>query len=66
MTKSPVYRTTRDIVIPAGTEVGPGPAKSEYFMPHGEIIVGFDKNTTGALRFDLDEAIGLGLVEEAR
>jgi len=61
-----LYRTTRDIVIPAGTEVGLGPAKSEYFTPHGEIIVGFDKDAAGALRFDLDEAIDLGLVEEAR
>ncbi|MBD9511617.1 hypothetical protein IB265_33215 [Ensifer sp. ENS10] len=55
--------TTRDIVIPAGTEVGPGPHKSEYFTPHGEIIIGFDKDTTGQLRFDLKEAVQLGLVK---
>jgi hypothetical protein len=56
--------TAADIVIPAGTEVGPGPLKSEYFTPHGEIIIGFDKDTTGSLRFDLDEAQALGLVKE--
>ena len=55
--------TTRDIVIPAGTEVGPGPSKSSYFTPHGEILIGFDKDTTGSLRFDLKEAIQLGLVK---
>lgn len=56
--------TTQDIVIPAGTEVGQGPVKSEYFTPHGEIIIGFDRDTTGSLRFDLDEAQTLGLVKE--
>lgn len=55
--------TTRDIVIPAGTEVGPGPKRSNYFTPHGEIIIGFDRDTTGSLRFDLKEAIQLGLVK---
>jgi hypothetical protein len=54
--------TTKDIVIPAGTEVGHGPTKSEYFTPHGEILIGFDKDTTGSLRFDLKEAVQLGLV----
>lgn len=59
------FVTTEDIVIPAGTEVGLGPLKSEYFMPHGEIIIGFDKDTTGSLRFDLEEAQALGLIKEA-
>jgi hypothetical protein len=54
--------TTKDIVIPAGTEVGPGPTKSEYFTPHGEVLIEFDKDTTGTLRFDLKEAVQLGLV----
>ncbi|TDW20421.1 hypothetical protein EV128_12551 [Rhizobium azibense] len=59
------YRTTKEIIIPAGTEVGPGPAKSEYFTEHGEIIIGFDKDTTGHLRFDMEEAVQLGLIEVA-
>jgi hypothetical protein len=56
--------TTRDIVIPAGTEVGLGPRRSEYFTPHGDIVIGFDKDTTGSLRFDLEEALATGLIEE--
>jgi hypothetical protein len=55
--------TTRDIVIPAGTEVGPGPSKSVYHTPHGEVVIAFDKDTTGSLRFDLEEAVQLGLVK---
>jgi hypothetical protein len=57
------YRTTRDIVIPAGTEVGIGPVVSRYLTEHGEVIIGFDKDTTGSLRFDMEEAVQLGLVE---
>ncbi|QIG69065.1 hypothetical protein EVB77_031 [Rhizobium phage RHph_N1_10] len=64
MAKAPVYRTTKDIVIPAGTEVGPAPKKSVYFTEHGEIVIGFDKNTTGSLRFDMEEALQLGLIEK--
>ena len=56
--------TTRDIVIPAGTEVSLGPRRSEYFTPHGDIVIGFDKDTTGSLRFDLEEALATGLIEE--
>ncbi|OCP21914.1 MULTISPECIES: hypothetical protein [unclassified Ensifer] len=61
-----LYRTTREIVIPAGTEVGPGPRRSEYHTPHGDIVIGFDKDTTGSLRFDLEEAITLGLIEPVK
>ncbi len=57
------HRTTKDIVIPAGTIVAPGPKRSDYYTPHGEIIVGFDKDTVGSLRFDLEEALALGLIE---
>ncbi|AGC36209.1 hypothetical protein B7L88_gp079 [Rhizobium phage RHEph10] len=65
MAKAPVYRTTKDIVIPAGTEVGLGPVTSRYLTDHGEVIIGFDKDTTGSLRFDLEEALQLGLIEKA-
>ena len=58
------YVTTKDIVISAGTEVGLGPVRSEYHVPHGEVIIGFDKDTTGSLRFDLEEARMIGLVKE--
>ncbi|MBX4911348.1 hypothetical protein HJA82_28980 [Rhizobium bangladeshense] len=66
MAKAPLYRTTRDIVIPAGTEVGLGPKASRYFTEHGDICIGFDKDTTGNLRFDLEEALQIGLIEAAQ
>lgn len=59
------FVTAKDIVIPAGTEVGPAPIRTQYLTPHGEVLVGFDKDTTGNLRFDLDEALSLGLIKEA-
>lgn len=59
------YVTTRDIVIPAGTEVGLGPTASTYYTEHGEIIIGFTKDTTGTLRFDLEEGLVNGVIVEA-
>lgn len=56
--------TTREIVIPAGTEVAVGPCVSTYFTEHGEVLIGFDKDRTGTLRFDMEEAKEIGLVEE--
>jgi hypothetical protein len=64
MSKTTTYRTTRDIVIPAGTEVGPAPRRTDYISRHSEILIGFDKDTTGNLRFDTEEALQLGLIEE--
>lgn len=62
-TKAPRYRTTRDIVIPAGTEVGPAPKRIRRGVPFSSILIGFDKDTTGDLSFVTDEAIKLGLIE---
>lgn len=56
--------TTREIVIPAGTEVAVGPCVSTYFTEHGEVLIDFDKDRTGTLRFDMEEAKEIGLVEE--
>lgn len=63
---SETYVTTRDIVIPVGTEVGLGPTATTYYTPHGEVIIGFTKDTTGTLRFDLDEALDTGLIKSTR
>lgn len=59
------YRTTRDIVIPAGTEVGSAPTHVHRGVPFSSILIGFDKNTTGDLSFVTDEALKLGLIEVA-
>jgi hypothetical protein len=58
------FVTTKDIVIPAGTEVDFAPVRTEYFTRHGEALIGFDKDTTGSLRFDWEEAEQLGLIRE--
>jgi hypothetical protein len=64
MTKTKTYRTTREIVIPAGTEVGPAPHRTQYGTPHGSIILGFSKDTIGDLRFDIEDALSTSLIEE--
>ncbi|WP_276122712.1 hypothetical protein [Pararhizobium qamdonense] len=61
--KAPVYRTTRDIVIPAGSVVGRAPHRTEYGTPHGDIVVGFDKNAIGDMRFDIEDALNAGVIE---
>jgi hypothetical protein len=57
------YRTTRDIVIPAGTKVGIAPDQARRFTPHASVLVGVTKDTTAEWVMDLDEAIEAGLVE---
>lgn len=61
----PRYVTTRDIVIPAGTELDPAPTKTERFTPHVEAILGVTKDTTAYWTMDLSDAIDAGLVKEA-
>lgn len=59
------FVTAKDIIIPAGTEVGIGPVRSGYATPHAEIIIGVTKDTTAHWRMDLAEAMETGLVKEA-
>lgn len=56
------YRTTRDIVIPAGTLVSPAPKQSTRFTAHGEVLVALDKDGTASLAFDIDDAVRAGLL----
>jgi hypothetical protein len=58
-----MYRTTQDIVIPAGTEIIEGPTMSRYFTPHGEAVLGHGPDMTSHWRMDLEEALEAGLVE---
>lgn len=59
-----MYKTKVDFVIPAGCVVYKAPNKSEYYTEHGEVTISFDKDTTASLRFDLEEALKLGVIEE--
>lgn len=58
-----MYVTTRDIVIPAGTEVAPAPFSTHHLTPHGEVLIEFDKDSTGSLRFDIEEAESAGAIK---
>lgn len=61
------YITTRDIVIPAGTEVGPGPRMSHYgipHVPHVEILQEITRDSTAHWRMPFDEAVAAGLIAE--
>lgn len=58
-----MFRTVKDIIIPKGTIVHMGPKSSKYFTPHGEIILSFDRDTTGNLRFDIEDSLTAGVIE---
>lgn len=62
---SSTYRTTRDIFIPAGTAVCHAPWSTAYAVPYAEVLIGFDKDTTGSLRVDFEQAKALGLISDA-
>lgn len=57
------YRTTKDIVISAGTEVDQGPTRTLRFVPFVEAILAVTKDSTATWSMPLDEAIKNGLVE---
>lgn len=58
-----MIRTTRDIVIPAGTELVSPPVSSTRWGKDYECFVEIDKDHTGQFSIDLDEAFEAGLVE---
>ncbi|QIG69233.1 hypothetical protein EVB78_031 [Rhizobium phage RHph_N1_15] len=60
------YRTTRDIVIPAGTQVVRAPERTEYVTHHGDVLIAINKDATANLRFDLGDALDDGLIEVER
>lgn len=58
------YRTTVDIVIPAGTEVREAATITRRAVPFGEAIMGHGPHSTSEWLMPLFEAIAEGLVEE--
>jgi hypothetical protein len=59
------YRTTKDIVIPAGTEVDADPPhKTQYYSESAVILTAVTNDVTSEWRMDMQEAIDEGLVEE--
>lgn len=58
------YVTTRDIVIPAGTELAPPPTKSSRWGSDYEAVVGHGRDHTSFWTMNLDEALAIGVVVE--
>lgn len=57
-------RTTRDLVVPAGTEVLSPPSASTRWGKDYEVIVGVDDDHTAYLSLDLYDAIEIGFVAD--
>lgn len=62
-TKDTIYVTTRDVVIPAGTEFFPPPTASSRWGKDHEAIVGIDRDHTAYLSMDMSEALEAGIIE---
>jgi hypothetical protein len=56
--------TTKDIIIPAGTAVDAAPHQTRRFTAHGEVLIGFDRDTTSSLTFDIEEAVAAGVIAD--
>lgn len=64
MPKSKKYLTTRDIVIPAGTEIGKAPWRVIRAVDFAEAVIGFGKDNCASFTMPLDEMLELGLAVE--
>lgn len=58
------YVTTRDIVIPAGTELGAPPTASTRWGSDHEAVVALDRDHTCYLSMDVAEGLEAGAIEE--
>lgn len=58
-----MIRTTKDLIIPAGTELMSPPTASTRWGKDYEAVVGIDKDHIGWFTIDLEEALDAGFVE---
>jgi hypothetical protein len=58
------YVTTRDIIIPAGTELTPPPTESTRWRKDYEAIVADGRDNVVYLSADVKEALATGLIRE--
>lgn len=60
------FVTTRDIIIPAGTDVIQEPANrtSRYVSPHASVLMEITPDITAEWMMDFDEAVEAGLIRE--
>lgn len=62
--KTTQYRITKDIVIPAGTEISKEPPRtSDYATERATVLIEVTPNVTAEWHMDLEEAIMEGVVE---
>ena len=59
------YVLTRDVVIPAGTEIGPAPGRIHFIAEHGEAVTAFGQDDYASLTFNLEEALKSGAIRRA-
>lgn len=60
------YRTTRDIVIPAGTKLYPPPTASTRWKRDYDVPVALGNDHCGYLSMDPSEGLDSGWLEEVR
>ena len=61
------YRTLRDILIPAGTEVtAEMPHKTQHYTESAVVTIEVTRDIAAEWRMDLEEAIEAELIEEAK
>lgn len=58
------YKTTRDIVIPAGTDIDLGPWRIVRAVDFGEAIIAFGNDSCASFAMPLDEMLEQGLIVE--
>lgn len=61
-----VFKTTRDIVIPAGTVLCPPPTLSSRWSKDFEVVVGLGKDHTGYFTLNVKDASNNGYIEEIK
>lgn len=59
----PRYRTTRDIVIPAGTILAEPPTQSSRWGSDHEAVVGLGRDHSGYFSVDVADAAESGFIE---
>lgn len=58
------YRTTRDIIIPAGTRLSPPPVRSTRWGKDFDTPVALGRDNTGYFSVDIKEGLASRVIEE--
>ena len=58
-----LYRTTKDIIIPAGTVLSPPPMTSTRWGRNHEAVIALGSDHAGYLSVDAKDAVASGFIE---